>query len=63
MKTVYVIFRTGRLPGRGYNEELFIDGNGQTTTERAKAAEFATPKSGYAWAHSKHLDEWRVGRR
>jgi hypothetical protein len=63
MKTVYVIFRTGRLPGRGYNEDLFIDGNGATTNARTRAAEFATSRSAYTWAHQRHLDEWRVGRR
>ena len=63
MKRPYVIFRTGRLPSRGYNEELFIDGNGSMTTARAKAAPFDTARSAYTWAYARHLDEWKVGQR
>jgi len=61
----YVIFKQGRMPGKGYNEEiyvrtLFADSPG-TTNEVEYAIPFPSASAAYSWGGRNGLDDWRVG--
>lgn len=64
----YVILKMGRLPHRGYSEELYVKGvkavrNPTVTTASREAMGFMAAKDAYGFATKYGLDDWKVGRR